>query len=128
MILKCYDRARGGRINGGWTYVDGIDRIETVGPIRNDDLTIRAFKSHDELMEWGTEVWGSWFRERHHDSWAFFITPTFRDGDAGLGGSSDEYQVTQVECWMNDGRVGLAFVTQDEAYLMSDDGKTLDRL
>lgn len=126
MILKLRTRERGHDL--GWTYIDGVTRVDVIGPISNEDGTQRAFESHADVVDWAKEYWGEQAFNNLSDHFAFVIWPNFRLGRAGGGGQPDAYTLSQATVWVTDERIGLAFLTQDDAYLMSDTGATIDRL
>lgn len=120
MILKFRVRDR-----EGWTYIADVARVDTAGPIVDPETQLhRSFHSHDEIVEWAKGYWGA----AGLDAFAFTHWPHFRQGSHGLGGDSDVYSIVQVTVWLTDDRVGLVFLTQDEAFLLSESGDSIDRL
>lgn len=122
MILKFHTRDR----DGGWIFIDRVDRVETCGPITDAGIA-RVFHSQADLVAWAKTYWGDAAFEGN-GSFAFVNWPVFRIGNEGCGGRSDAYTIVQATIYLDDDRVGLAFLGQDEAYLLSDAGHTIDRL
>lgn len=127
MILKFHTRRGADAL--GWTYVDQVARIDTLGPIVDPATHLhRVFRSHDEVVEYAKSYWGETAGGNLPEYFAFVHIPEFRLGREGCGGQSDEYTLVQVTVWLNDDRIGLVYLTQDEAFLMSESGATIDRL
>lgn len=126
MILKFYRRDRG----GGWTFIDHVDRVDTIWADEPEDPSEghTVYTSHDMLVRWAKDYWGNQAFAGTDDNWAFVIWPVFRKGREGTGGDSDAYTIKQAHVFLSDGRCGLAFLGQDEAFLLSDAGHTVDRL
>lgn len=114
MIVKLHCRDESSAIgNPGWVYVDRIAKVKTHGYVLPDGDE-RMSCTRDELRRWVEENWGT---ER---DFADELWPEYQDA---------QEQRTVVCCRLqrDDGEAVL-LLADDTTFLMSDDGKTIDRL
>lgn len=123
MILKM-------RTSRGWLYRDGIDVVQHDWPVCEPEAkpgssAVRYFRSQGELAEYVNSVWGQ-EREFVDELWPEFTT----DGMLAFDGPNGRYDVASIRptvLTLRRGGAVLALV-YGEAYLLSDEGKTLERL
>lgn len=117
MILKAMMRdtasAIGAPEHESWVFFDQVAKVRTYGTVRVDhDQRISC--TRDELREWVETAWGV-EREFADELWPEFAGP------------EEQRTVFCARLERNDG--GAILVLLDAvAYLLSDDGKTVDRL
>lgn len=104
-----------------WDYFDGITRVTTFGFALPSDSKLeggghRISVTTAELRQWVNEGWGSPDQREFADE----VWPEFAD---------EEQQLT-VRCVRAERKDGtwLLLLLSDEAYLLSDEGRTVDRL
>lgn len=124
MILKARVHAPVHGADDGWVYLDGIRRIENYGllppaepsPPGQPEEIFGRFRSHEEIFTAVERMWGPLdVRQFAHELWPEM--PTDREATTA----------TVVHCGHDDERLSLAILVYD-AFLMSDDGKTIERL
>lgn len=127
MILKMRARqfsSRGPR--EGWRYVDKIAEAYNYGQFTTagdtpDEPGVILFSTAQELL---TEVEKMWGPLDIHDFWRVYF-PEFDDGPSGTPYAPCSATVVRLD--HEDNRVSLAILMAD-AFLLGDDGKTIDRL
>lgn len=106
--------------SGGWKYVDGVERVTTMGPILNDDgedFGPRVFRSYDEVKDYVAHAWG----DHNEREYAFELWPEWpREGGVSRF-------LTVAYLYLVGGGMVLAVLTED-CYLLGDNGQTVDRL
>lgn len=111
-----------------WVYYDGIQRVRTFGWVTADngqlaapgvDIAmrngVRMSVTAGELRQWVDDHWGT---ERE------FADELWPDHD---GDTDAQFTVRCVHALRDDGTM-LLLLIEGEAYLLSDDGRTIDRL
>lgn len=133
MILKFHTRDH----DGGWVFIDHVARIDTMGPITERCVTPagedvgsqhKVFRNHGDVVEWAKSYWGEDAGGDLPQHFAFVHWPVFNLGREGCGGDDDAYTLVQGTVHLDDERIGLVFLGQGEAFLLSDAGHTIDRL
>jgi len=110
MIVKMRTSA----FEGGWLYLDGVRKAQTYGPLRVGDGH-QLFSTRQELAERVDEAWGPpQVREFSDELW-----PELKGDDMSA--------VVMARLDMDDGQMVLALLVAD-AFLLGDDGQTVDRL
>lgn len=122
MIIKIKEPDRALIATGEmWVYFDSIVRVQTFGWVtapdaKNDGDGVRISVTGAELRAWVTDHWGD-EREFADELWP----------DLGPADSEAQASVRCVHALRDDGRMVLLLI-EDEAYLLSDEGRTIDRL
>lgn len=121
MIVKAATRDVAGATHAldheAWTYLDRIVKVRTYGYVRvdGDDPNSRRIScTRDELLRYVEGAWGV-DREFVDELWPEFSGP------------EEQRTVTCVRLERDDGEAILVLLDA-ETYLLSDDGKTVDRL
>lgn len=119
MILKVkhYNVAAVGNSHG-WIYVDGIEKAQTYGPlilphVDGQPIAAQVFSDLGEVVDSVARMWGPGeIREFDYELWPEEV---------------QDRTVEVVHLTRAHGGPVLALLS-DEAFLLSDDGKTIDRL
>ncbi len=117
MILKL-------KTDAGWVYIDGVEDFRTFGYFRTGDASseqpdgLAMFDGVLALRPAVDRMWGD-HREFDREVW-----PTF--GDEHLAVPDGRYVQSGVARTDDDRNILVLWA--DEAFLLSDDGKTVDRL
>lgn len=105
-----------------WVYYDHIERAENLGYVTPADQPGNRISCNErELREWVDRAWGT--ERRFSDE----LWPEFPDAEHSRNEGPPQLTVTCLHLTRDDGTMILALVA-DETYLLSDEGKTVDRL